>query len=306
MKLNAITATITGMAGSISHGSDATVRAFDAALSSTPQLDRRRLQTQPQEAQRGLTDDHEGDRQRGGGDHMAGEVGHHVAQDDGQITRAGKARGGDEVLLAHGQEPPAYNSRELGPAIERDDDGDCEVSLLDRKGLWERGRQPDPERDRWDGAEDLDDPLDHRIDRSAVVSGRAADQDAQHQAEGHADQTDGQRQACAVHDARVDVAPLLVGAEQERCHPPLVALYDQKVFGARKQTQQPILVTVANQPYAQPRFRVGLIHLAERLQIAFADQVVHMHAQRPVVEEAQALRRYGRELLVGFRGTGTG
>ena len=38
MKLNASTATITGMAGIISHGSEATVRAFDAACSSTPQL----------------------------------------------------------------------------------------------------------------------------------------------------------------------------------------------------------------------------------------------------------------------------
>ena len=82
-------------------------------------------------------------------------------------------RGDDEVLLAQGQEAPAHHARQLGPAEQRDDDGDGEVDLQDRPVPRQRRGQAHPQRDRRDRAEDLDDPLDDACRRRRRRSPRA-------------------------------------------------------------------------------------------------------------------------------------
>ena len=54
-----------------------------------------------------------------------------------------------------------------------------------------------------------------RSKHAAVIAGEPADDDAEHEADGDAEQADGQRDARAVDDARQHVAAEPVGAEQE-------------------------------------------------------------------------------------------
>src|SRR5438876_1841737 len=132
--------------------------------------DRRRAQDQAQEAQRGLADDHRGQGERGRRDDVAHERRHHVHEDGPHLGTPDQPGGDDEILLTQGQETPANDARQLRPAQERDDDRDGEVDLQDGPVSGEGRGQPHPERNRRDRAEDLDDPLDHRIGDPAVES----------------------------------------------------------------------------------------------------------------------------------------
>src|ERR1700754_2413088 len=66
-----------------------------------------------------------------------------------------------------------------------------------------------------EGLDDLDQPLDDDVDPAAVIAGDAADDDPQGEADGDADEADGERNAGAGDDAREHVAAEPVGAEQE-------------------------------------------------------------------------------------------
>src|SRR5689334_6030143 len=64
--------------------------------------------------------------------------------------------------------------------------------------------------------DDLDGALDHVVDPAAVVAGDAADHEAEDEAQGDAEQADGERDARRVDDTAEHVAPESVGAEQEK------------------------------------------------------------------------------------------
>ena len=64
-------------------------------------------------------------------------------------------------------------------------------------------------------AQDLDQPLDDVVDPAADVAGEAAEDQAEHERHGDADEADRERDARPVDDAREQVAPEPVRAEQE-------------------------------------------------------------------------------------------
>ncbi len=105
---------------------------------------------------------------------------------DPHLAAADQPSRDDEVLLAEREEPPPHDAGQLGPAEERDDDRDREVDLQDRPLARQRGGEAHPQRDGRDRAEDLDGPLDHGVDDSAVEPGEPAQDHAQHEAHQHA------------------------------------------------------------------------------------------------------------------------
>jgi hypothetical protein len=55
---------------------------------------------------------------------------------------AGQLGGHDEVLLAEREEAAAHHARQLGPADQRDDDGDREVDLEHAPGVGRAAARP--------------------------------------------------------------------------------------------------------------------------------------------------------------------
>ena len=206
---------ITGIAGTISQGVVAIGLDVLRGLQHHAVADRRRLQAEAEEAQRRLGDDHLGDGQR--------DAAMMWLKKDGTMCRK-MMRGrlaplssaaDDEVLLAQRQEAAAHDARQLGPAEDREDDGDGEIDLKTLPVARQRGGEPHPERDGRDRAEDLDDALDDGVDDAAEEARDAAEHDAEHQAEHHADEADRHRDLRREEKAREDVAALHVGAEEE-------------------------------------------------------------------------------------------
>src|SRR5882672_9929239 len=141
--------------------------------------DRGRAQAEPQEAQRGLADDHRGQGQRGGRDDVARERGHHVDEDRAHLAAPDQPGRDHEIFFAHGEKPAADDPGQLGPAQHRDDDRDGEVDLEDRPLPRERRGQPHPQGNGRDRAQDLDRPLDQRVDDPAVEPREPAEDDPQ-------------------------------------------------------------------------------------------------------------------------------
>ena len=84
-------------------------------------------------------------------------------------------------------------------------------------------------------------------DEAAHQPGNAAEDDAEHQAEGHADQPDAQRNAAAEDDAAEDIAPAFIRAHQvERL--PRLQRADQVNVGS---DQAPQFVRLAMNEQAQ-------------------------------------------------------
>ena len=106
-----------------------------------------------------------------------------------------------------------------------------------------------------------------------MIAGEPADDDAEHEADGDAEQADGQRDARAVDDARQHVAAEPVGAEQEQ----LAALgrADQMEVAFE---QAPELVGVAAAEEAH------LLHVVCVVGV-FALQRVHVELHRAAVDE---------------------
>ena len=172
-----------------------------------------------------------------------------MAEDDPHLAGAGELGRGDEVLLAHGEEPAAHDAGELGPADQRDDDGDREVDLGHAPGRRQSGGEPHPQRDGGDRAQDLDHALDDDVDPAAMQPGDAAQEDAQEQRQRHADKADGQRGAARQQQSRPDVPAQQVGAEEKQAVlGPAVGDAEQVPVG-REQAQE--VVAVARHEQAQ-------------------------------------------------------
>src|SRR5438309_1514510 len=152
--------------------------------------DRGRAQAETQEAQRGLADDHRRQGQRGGRDDVARERRHHVDEDRAHLAAPDQPGGDNEIFFAHGEKPAAHDARQLRPPKQRDDDGDGEVDLQDGPLAGEGRGQPHPQRDRRDRAENLDRPLDQRVDDPPVESREPAQHDAEDEAHRHPEQAD--------------------------------------------------------------------------------------------------------------------
>ena len=82
----------------------------------------RRPQAEAEEGQRRLRQDHRRDRERRGGDQVAGEVRHEVPADDAARLGAHHLRRGDVILLAERKELRAHRARDRRPVEERQDD----------------------------------------------------------------------------------------------------------------------------------------------------------------------------------------
>src|SRR5438477_2483292 len=136
--------------------------------------DGRGADAEAKEGQRGLVDDRHRDRQRRGGDDVAGEGRHHVAQDDAHARAAGEAGGEHEVLLAQGKEAPAHLTAERRPADQRQDHGDGEEHLDRRPVARQRRRQRQPDRDGRYRLQELDQALDHMVGLAADIARDAA------------------------------------------------------------------------------------------------------------------------------------
>src|SRR6266567_2547218 len=93
--------------------------------------------------------------------------------------------------------------------------------------------------------DDLDPALDQHIRPATVIPGNAADQDAEGEADGHANQADRQRYPCAINDAGQHIATEPVGAEHKQLAPLRRA---NEVEIARDETPVLVPVAVAKEP----------------------------------------------------------
>src|SRR5438874_5790096 len=269
--------------------------------------DRRRAQAQAQEAQRRLADDHRGQGQRGGGDDVTHERRHHVHEDRPHLAAADQARRDDEVLLAQGQEASAHDARQLRPSQQRDDDGDREVDLEDRPLARQRRRQPHPQGDGRDRPQDLDHALDQRVGHPAVEAREPAQHHTQHEAHGHAEQPDGERDARAVHQPREEIAPLHVGAQHEdRARGVPAGLDADQVPRRGDQAEEPVLEALGEEPDRDLVAGIGPIDALEGLRIARALDGIDVRAEPPAVEPVDRLRGHQRALRLGRVGIGVG
>ena len=91
------------------------------------------------------------------------ERGQHVAKDDPHPAAAGKVGGQHEILLAQRQEAAAHLAAERGPADQRQDHGDREEDLDRRPVAGQGGGQGEPDRDRRDRLQKLDQALDDHV-----------------------------------------------------------------------------------------------------------------------------------------------
>ena len=215
-KLKARMTMITGIAGISSQGEIARAWMFCACCSSTPQLMAGGRSPRPRKLQRGLADDHGRDGQRGRGDDVAQERRHHVRKMMRSWPQPASSAAITKSSSRSDRKRPRTTRASSVQPIERDDDRDGEVDLGDAPVVGQGRRQAHPQRDRRDGAQDLDDALDDGVDgrrrrgrrcrpgstprtRLRLTPTRPMDE----------------RGLRAVHQPRPEVAPLLVGAEEE-------------------------------------------------------------------------------------------
>ncbi len=144
--------------------------------------------------------------------------------------------------------------------------------------------------------DDLDDALDDQIERAAIIAGEAADDDAQRERDGDADEADRQRNPRAVNHAREHVAAKPVGAEQEQ----------RAAFGRAEQMpvgfeQPPEHVRVpatkeADRLHPRAILRIGP---AQRVHVELVFRAVDERSDElTLVEEVDALRRRADEINV--------
>ena len=139
-----------------------------------------------------------------------------MPEDDPRLAAADELGGHDEIFLLERNEPPPDDPGELGPADEGDDDRDGEVDLYDTPVVGNGRGQPHPQRNRRNRSQDLNDALNDRIDCPTEIAGDATQDDAQHEAQRHADKPDRHRRARRVHEPGPGVASLRVGSHEEK------------------------------------------------------------------------------------------
>ena len=95
--------------------------------------------------------------------------------------------------------------------LQHEGDGDHGI---DQAGAQHRDQHQRQEQRR-KGQDDVHDAHDQRIDQAPAVTRQQAEDDAGDERRGHHDETDGQREARTIDQARQDIAADGVGAEQE-------------------------------------------------------------------------------------------
>ena len=210
----------------------------------------------------------------------------------------GHPRRHHEILLAQRQQLAAHHAGQPGPTDQRQDHGDAEVHLHHRPVRRQRGGQRHPQRYGRDGAQKLDHPLHEHVGRAAEVARDAADGQPRHEAQGHADQSDRQRYAGAVEDAREHVAPQAVGSEQVDG-----ALVDaEQVHPRRDEAPHAVLRALREQPDRVHRTLVGGEHPAPGDRILLQGQSIDERPmQPPLVEYPDALQRRVQCVGVAFQ-----
>ena len=141
---------------------------------------------------------------------------------------------------------------------------------------------------------------------AAEVAGDAAEHDAQHQAQRHADQADRHRRPRGVHQPRPQVAALRVGAEQEQRLARLGAFDPDQVAIGRDEAEQLVRSPCAKNVTGILRARVGHVDALERQRIARALQRDARTGEAAVVEPVDRLRRDQRALRLGGGRVGVG
>src|ERR1700730_133110 len=171
-----------------------------------------------------------------------------------------------------------------------------------------KGRgQSHPQGDRRDGAEDLDDPLDHRMGEPAIKARAPAQDNAEDEAHGHADQSDGERDARAIHQPRPHVPSLHVRAEYEDGMGGLAAAVDpDQMARGRDQPEEPILEALREEPHRDLLIGIRVVDAPEGLEISRALDGVHVRAKPPALEPVDGLGRHQGALRLGDIRIGVG
>src|SRR6266566_1490744 len=140
-----------------------------------------------------------------------------------------------------------------------------------------------------EGLDDLDAALDQDVGPAAVITGDAADQDAEGEADDDAEQTYGQRDPRAIDDAGQQIAAEPVGAEQK--HLTALRRADQVKIAV---DHPPELVGIAMAEEAH-RLAAFVVRRVDPAQIGHVEAVVVAIdkgcGKVAVVEDADALRR---------------
>jgi len=130
-----------------------------------------------------------------------------VVQDDLGVGVAHHAGGGDVVVLLHGEDLRAHDTRVFGDGDEAD--GDDGLFKAAAKG----GHEGDGEQDRGDCQHHVHDAHDHGVHHAALVAGDGAQGHADYQRDRHGQQTARERDLRTHEHAGKEVAAVHVGAE---------------------------------------------------------------------------------------------
>src|SRR5579863_1642957 len=114
----------------------------------------------------------------------------------------------------------------------------------------------------------FDNALNKDVGPAAVIPGDAADHDTEREADRDADKTDGQRNPCAIDDARQQIATEPVGAEQEQL--PAIGRADE-MEACRDEAPEQVFVALAEKAQGLVLCRVGRV---DTLQIIHVEMVV--------------------------------
>ena len=213
----------------------------------------------------------------------------HVPDDDPAPAGARQLRRQHEVLLAKREEPPADLAPERRPAHERQDDRDREEHLLGRPVSRQRGREGEPDRDRRQGLQELDQPLDHDVREPADVAGDPAEHHPQNHRERHGGEADRHRGSGAVHEARPLVAAQAIGAENMDALTIAGRGGAQQVNPGRDDPEQAVRMPRDEEPKRDLPALVDAPLHAERGRVALARDRRNPGRETPAVEQVQSL-----------------
>ena len=131
-----------------------------------------------------------------------------MATDDAPVGEAGRPGREDVLLLLRHEYLAADDARVRHPPHERDRDVHAPRAGAQHE---DEGDHEHEERER---DEDVDDPHDHGVEPAAPVAGDRSEHGADHEGISTASEADLEVDPAAVEQARPDVAPEVVGAEQ--------------------------------------------------------------------------------------------
>ena len=130
-----------------------------------------------------------------GPDDVAGEGGQHVAKNDPPLAGASQFGSDNEIFLAKRQKAASDDPRQICPTDQGNNDGDRKIDLQCTPTIRQSRGQTHPQRNGWDGAQNLDHALDDGIHPAAIKPRDAAEQDTKHQTERYTGQADEKRYA---------------------------------------------------------------------------------------------------------------